>query len=120
MIYASEHYSTAMLEKLAHGNGDLPSNQHFVEITIPNGTSYVMAGPTNVPGWDDAACTASKTFGETWQQAKRSLLLIVPSIIARMEDNFLINPEHPEFPQVTHGLHRPVWWDARLFSRPAP
>jgi RES domain-containing protein len=27
----------------------------------------------------------------------------------------LINPEHPEFPRVTHSLHQPVWWDRRLF-----
>jgi hypothetical protein len=32
-----------------------------------------------------------------------------------MEYNFLFNPEHPEFPQVTRSLHRTVWWDDRLF-----
>ena len=35
VIYASEHYSTAMLEKLAHGSGRLPPNQHFIAIAIP-------------------------------------------------------------------------------------
>jgi hypothetical protein len=33
-----------------------------------------------------------------------------------MEQNILINHEHPEFPQLTHSLHQPVWWDARLFT----
>jgi hypothetical protein len=33
-----------------------------------------------------------------------------------MEENLLINPEHPEFPRVAHGLHRPVRWDVRLFQ----
>ncbi|MCW3477633.1 RES family NAD+ phosphorylase [Limobrevibacterium gyesilva] len=119
MIYAAERYATAMLEKLVHGSGSLPPNQHFIEITIPNGLSYEMLDPADMPGWADPACTASKKFGEAWQQEKRSVLLIVPSVVARMEHNFLINPEHPEFPRITHGLHRPVWWDTRLFSSPA-
>ena len=40
VIYASATYSTAMLEMLAHWNGVPPPNQHFIEITIPKGTSY--------------------------------------------------------------------------------
>ena len=39
MIYASQHYSTAMLEKLVRASGELPPNQHFIEITIPNGVT---------------------------------------------------------------------------------
>ncbi|HEY1934916.1 MAG TPA: RES domain-containing protein [Acetobacteraceae bacterium] len=115
MIYASQHYSTAMQEKLVRGSGSLPPNQHFIEITIPNGIDYEMVDPARLPGWDDPTCGVSKAFGASWQASKRSLLLIVPSVVARMEHNFLLNPEHPGFPQVTHGLHRPVWWDGRLF-----
>ena len=40
VIYASASYSTAMLEALVHWNGALPPNQHFIEVTIPKGTSY--------------------------------------------------------------------------------
>ena len=54
--------------------------------------------------------------GQVWQQQKRSLLLIVPSVVARIEKNFIINPEHPEFRHLTAGLHQPVWWDRRLFA----
>ncbi|SDE57458.1 RES family NAD+ phosphorylase [Belnapia rosea] len=116
MLYASEHYSTGMLEKLVHGSGRLPPNQHFVEITIPNGISYEVVEPSHLPGWDDPSGAVSKAHGEQWHGERRSLLLIVPSVVARMERNFLFNPEHPEFPKLTTGLHRPVWWDRRLFS----
>ena len=115
MIYASEHYSTALLEKLVHGSGSLPPNQHFIEITLPNGLSYEVVEPATLPGWDDPARTVAKAYGEAWQQARRSVLLFVPSVVARMERNVLINPDHPESTQITHGLHRPVWWDSRLF-----
>lgn len=116
VIYAAEHYSTAMLEKLANGSGHLPPNQHFIEITIPNGITYEVFEPAHLPGWDDAAATAAKTFGEHWQQTRRSAILLVPSIVARIEHNILLNPEHAEFSRITHGLHRPVWWDRRLFA----
>ena len=49
MLYASESYSTAMLEKLAHWNGALPPNQHFIEITILRGASYEVAAADIVP-----------------------------------------------------------------------
>lgn len=116
MIYASEHYSTAMLEKLVHGSGRLPPNQHFVEVTIDAGVSYEMFSEAHNPGWDAPTAAISKAYGEAWAQAGRSAILIVPSLVARMEHNILINPAHPEFGRIRPGLHRPVWWDARLFA----
>lgn len=115
VIYTSEHYSTAMLEKLVHGSGGLPPNQHFIEITLPNGVTYEFLTPAHLPGWDDPACAVSRRFGERWQAERRSLLLFVPSLVARVERNILINPEHPEFPRISHDLAQPVWWDARLY-----
>lgn len=116
MLYTSEHYSTAMLEKLVHGGGLLPPNQHFVEIQIPQLLSYEAFDPASLPDWAAADPHASQKFGEAWQVSKRSLLLFVPSVVARREKNILINPEHPEFHKVTGLLHEPVWWDSRLFS----
>lgn len=116
MIYASEHYSTAMLEKLIHGSGQLPPNQHFISITIPNGLTYEVASEAHVPGWDAPDPRAARGFGHAWRQAGRSVILLVPSLVARIERNILINPAHPEFPRITHSLHQPVWWDGRLFG----
>ena len=115
LIYASEHYSTAMLEIIANGAGQFPGNQHFIQITIPNGVSYELLNPAHLPGWDASRTAVSQGYGEAWHMSRRSLLLLVPSVVARMELNVLINPEHPEFPRITHSLHQPVWWDRRLF-----
>src|SRR3546814_17471767 len=51
MVYTSEHYSTAMLEKLVHANAILPPNQHFIRITIPNGTRFARFPGAAPPGW---------------------------------------------------------------------
>lgn len=115
MIYMSAHYSTAMLEKLVHGSGCMPPAQHFIEIMIPNGTSYETVEPAHLPGWDDPSCAIPQAFGAAWHRQQRSLILLDPSFVARMENNIRLNPDHPEYRMVTHGLHRPVWWDRRLF-----
>ena len=116
MIYASEHYSTAMLEKLVHGSGHLPPNQHFITLTVDAGVSYEVFSEPHQPGWDSAAATVSKAYGEDWRLSGRSAILMVPSVVARMEHNLLINPDHPDIGKIRASLHRPVWWDRRLFS----
>ena len=116
MIYASEHYSTALLEKLVHGSGALPPNQHFITITIPRGLTYEVFSQASMPGWDSLPATVSKAFGEAWCLERRSVALIVPSVVARVESNVLINPAHHEFRHVTTTLHEPVFWDRRFFG----
>ncbi|MGB3538703.1 MAG: RES family NAD+ phosphorylase [Mesorhizobium sp.] len=116
MIYAAEHYSTALLEKLVHGSGRLPPNQHFIRITVPSGVSYEAFSPAALPGWDTMPATVSKRFGEEWCRERRSLVLLVPSVVARLDRNVLINPAHPEFSRLETSLHEPVYWDRRLFG----
>ena len=96
--------------------GTLPPNQHFVRISVPRGASYEVFSPPALPGWDAMPASVSKAFGERWCLERRSLLLIVPSVIARLDRNFLINPAHPEFADIATSLHEPVFWDARLFA----
>lgn len=116
LIYTSQHYSTALLEKLVHGSGRLPPNQHYVEITLPRGLSYEIFSPPSLPGWDSMPATASKAFGERWCLERRSAILLVPSVIARLDSNILVNPGHPEFRMIEVSLHQPVFWDRRLFG----
>jgi RES domain-containing protein len=116
VIYSSEHYSTALLEKLVRGSGRLPPNQHFVTITIPRGASYETFSAPALPGWDSMPATVSKSYGETWCRDRRSAILIVPSVVARLDRNILINPAHPDFSLIEASLHQPVFWDRRLFA----
>lgn len=116
VIYSSEHYSTALLEKLVHGSGRLPPNQHFVTITLPRGLSYEMLSSPATPGWDTLPAGVSKAHGERWCIERRSAILIVPSVVARVDQNILINPAHPEFGEIEVSLHEPVYWDRRLFG----
>lgn len=116
ILYTSEHYSTAMLEKLVHAGSVLPPNQHYIRITIPNGTSYEIFQTAAHPGWDGKDESLCKAFGLQWYRERRSAILLVPSIPARVERNILINPQHPDAAGITHALPEPVWWDERLYG----
>ena len=117
VIYTSEHLSLAVLEKLVHYAGELPNGQHFVEITIPQGVSYEVAEPHSLSGWDRASHSVSQAFGAQWYAAKRSAILIVPSVVVRQERNVLINAEHPDTGRIKAGLETPLKWDRRLFEK---
>lgn len=105
-----------MLEKLAHANGMLPPNQHYIRITIPNGISYEVFQSAAHPGWDSQDESICKALGQQWHEEGRSALLLVPSIPARLERNILINPAHPDAAAITYDLPEPVWWDERLYG----
>ena len=61
----------------------------------------------------------ARHFGEQWFTEKRSLILIAPSVVARLDNNIMINVSHAEFRLVEAGLHLPVFWDRRLFGSAA-
>lgn len=116
VIYCCEHYSTALLEKLVHSNtGKIPQKQQWIEISIPAGTSYEVVTPHSLRGWDSPTQKVSKKFGDRWVKERRSVILIVPSIVARFDNNILVNEAHPEFRLITISLNQPVIWDSRLF-----
>ncbi len=117
VIYASEHYSTAMLEKLVHYSGALPKGQHFVSISIPAGTTYEAVTVHNLSGWERPDGTNARAFGAAWLDEARSAVLVVPSVVARMERNVLINPAHPDAAAIKPALEVPVPWDERLFDK---
>ena len=120
VIYASRSYSTAMLEKLAHWAGALPPNQHFIEITIPKGVGYEVVTADLVPDWFRPDAETARRFGRRWYAENRSAILIVPSVVARMEHNVVINRRHSDSEDLVVGLETPVWWDRRLFRRDRP
>ncbi|MCY4276290.1 MAG: RES domain-containing protein [Gammaproteobacteria bacterium] len=115
VIYASQHYSTAMLENLVKWNGTLPPNQHFIEITVPQGISYDVVTAESLPGLFDSNQELSRRYGRDWYAEARSAVLVAPSVVARVENNIVLNCQHPEFADISAGLETPVWWDARLF-----
>jgi RES domain-containing protein len=120
LIYASEHYATAILEKLVHaGRTTLPGAHHAAAIQIPDNVSTELFDPGAVPGWDADESAAARAFGDGWHTAQRTAVLVVPSLPGQpLERNFIINPAHPDSARITVEPPFDVVWDGRLFGPP--
>ena len=116
VIYASEHYSTAALETLVC-KGEMPRHQHYVEIEIPAGVTYEVVTNDSLAGWYDADGAVACAFGAARFGERLSAILIVPSVVARVEGNVLIHRHHEDGGSISVGLETPVYWDLRFFAR---
>ena len=116
VLYTSEHYSTALLEKLVHLNFILPKAMHWITISIPAGTRYETFPTHDTPGWDGASEAHCRRYGDGWIAAQRTPILFIPSIPARPDQNVLINLRHEEARTFSHTRPEPVPWDRRLFN----
>jgi RES domain-containing protein len=115
VIYAAETYAGALLEILVHASGSVPRSHGYVEIEIPSGLSIEEITQGDLPRWDAPSFEATQAFGDRWYDERRTPVLIVPSVVTRVERNVLINQEHPEFPLVRASQAVPVRWDSRLW-----
>ena len=118
-IYGSLSSACAMLDILAHaGIGRIPGTQQIVIAEVPDEDALVERHEqASLPdGWDAEDSGAARQFGDDWLASRRSLVLLVPSVVARLEFNAVVNPAHPDFSRVRVGAPEAVVWDRRLFG----
>lgn len=114
MVYTSESLALATLEATVH----LPSYELlkiYQCIPIIFDDSLVES-PDFIPEeWDlHPPGPASQFFGDQWVKKGRSPVLKVPSIIIPGEDNYLVNPNHPDFKKMSIGSPLDYPYDSRL------
>jgi RES domain-containing protein len=119
VIYASQSYSCAMLELLVHSNiGRVPLTHQAITVDVPESIKIEKIELTQLPiGWDWEANSQSRAVGDQWMDKKRSVILLVPSVVVKMEWNAVVNPAHPDFNRLVVSESVPVVWDKRLFER---
>jgi RES domain-containing protein len=106
-----------MLEILAHaGIGRVPPTQHLVIAEVLDELAVERHDSLSLPaGWEAEDSSVARQFGDDWLASARSLVLVVPSVVARLEFNAILNPGHPEFQKLIVSKPEPVIWDSRLF-----
>jgi RES domain-containing protein len=119
IIYTSDSFAGAMLEKLVHLNiNRIPASESWVECLIPDDVSVEILDGETLPDWDREDQHVSRIYGDEWFDSNRSLVLAVPSVVTRARSfNLLINQEHNEFRKLKPTKPQPVEWDQRLFLR---
>ncbi|MBP7393500.1 MAG: RES domain-containing protein [Zoogloea sp.] len=118
VIYASLSYGGAMLEILAHsGIGRVPTTHRYVIAEVPESVSVERYDATSLAeAWDAESTTSARRFGDQWLSGMRSAILLVPSVVARLEWNALVNPSHPQAARITLSKAERVVWGKRFFS----
>ena len=121
VIYGSLSYSCALLEILAHANiGRIPTTQRFVVADVPDRVSVASYDEQSLPvGWDSENSASARAFGDQWLKEERVAVSVVPSVIARLDRNALVNPLHPNANQLMVTAPEKIIGDKRLFERPS-
>ena len=118
-IYGLLSSACAMLEILAHASiGRIPDTQQIVIAEVPDEDALIERHePASLPeGWDAEDSGVARQLGDDWLASRRSLVLMVPSVVARLEFNAVVNPAHPDFSRVRVSAPEAVVWDRRLFG----
>lgn len=117
VIYTAESIALACLENLAHRSGEgLNANFRLVEINIPDDISSDSYSLDDLPdGWHTVrGYPFCQSLGAEWIEKNESCILRVPSSIIPDETNVLINPDHPDFHQISIQSVRDFSFDERL------
>jgi RES domain-containing protein len=72
--------------------------------------------PDDLPHWDSPSFETARAFGDRWYDQRRTPVLMVPSVVTRVERNILMNQEHPDFARIRASQPLPVRWDTRLWT----
>ena len=118
--YASEHESLAMLEYFVHLDADDPPPDLVLAIAdVPDDVRREQIGTDKLPPhWRETPAPAELIrYGDEFVERAECVLLVIPSALAPSENNWLINPQHPDFQRITLRETRALNYDPRLFHR---
>jgi RES domain-containing protein len=121
LSYASEHQSLAMLEYFVHiDKDDPPPDLVLATAQVPDEVTREILVAADLPlNWRDAAAPAELAqFGDDFAARGESCLLLVPSVLAPVENNLLVNSAHPDFRRIVVEEITPLRYDVRMFSEP--
>lgn len=119
VVYSASSIALSCIETVVHINqASFPFNRYLVQIKVPEPVydqAEILTDKTAPVGWDavPAGLTSIK-FGNEWLSSRKSLLLIVPSVIIPEEFNVLINPGHEDISKITVKKIRKWIYDPRM------
>lgn len=96
-VYCTENISLAVLEVLVHiKKYKRPEDYHLVTLAIPESIKPMQINASKLKRtWkDDFSYT--RFMGNEFLKSAQGLLMKVPSAIVEQENNFIINPKHPD------------------------
>jgi len=119
LAYASEHQSLAMLEYFVHLDPqDAPEDLVLATADVPDSVSRQVITVKDLPrNWRETPAPPELAqTGDEFAKKGKKCVLVLPSALAVNENNWLINPGHPEFERIVVNPPGPLHYDARMFE----
>lgn len=117
-MYASATASLAVLEVFANvSQAELLAAYMLISCTFDEAVVERVAANDLPKGWRASPGPPElRAIGDEWLSSARSVVLQVPSAILEHENNYLLNPLHPDFKRVTRSRPEPFRFDLRLLK----
>jgi RES domain-containing protein len=98
---------------------DPPDDLVLATAEVPESLSREHVEASGLPAnWREVpAPPGLARIGDEFVKNAEHCLLLVPSALAVSENNWLINPQHSEFKQITVNQAEPLRYDPRLFGK---
>lgn len=117
VVYGSEHKSLAALEILVHLNPHNPIHYLAFKFTFPEALTETLPFNSLPHGWrEEPPSPSTQLFGDQWAKSLRSAVLAVPSVIIPEEQNYVLNPAHPDFRKIKISEGERFSFDPRLLA----
>jgi len=115
-VYASLSPAGAVLEFIAHLDGEKPVDLMLAVASVP--AECVVASESLPPNWRERPYRDDvRALGDRWVASRRSLALQLPSVLCEHVQNLLINPEHADAARIKIDHIEPFTLDPRLLNR---
>jgi RES domain-containing protein len=119
VVYTSQSLSLATVELWVHVDPEEPLTSYVaVAADIPVNLSIHRFEEAQLPSaWrDDPSPNELRELGTAWLLSKATPVACVPSAATPGEYNYLLNPEHPEFNQISINNPIPFVFDHRMWK----
>lgn len=116
MVYTSAHASLAILEVLVglDDSGMLPAYS-LASVDFDETLIERLDVASLPPDWRQSPAPPElQRIGDLWLNSKSSAVLAVLSAVVDTEENYLINPQHPDFARLRINSPKPFEFDSRL------
>lgn len=120
LSYASEHQSLAMLEYFVHLDADdAPPDLVLAIADVPDDVGREQLNEKKLPeNWRATPAPAGLTgYGDEFVTRAENCVLVVPSALAPRENNWLLNPQDPDFRKIKIQATKSLTYDPRFFQR---
>jgi RES domain-containing protein len=109
-----------MLEYFVHLDKDDPPDDLVLAVAeVADNLGRTTVETTSLPGnWRDSAASPKLArVGDEFAQEAEHCLLLVPSVLVPSENNYLINPAHPDYKKIVVLPVQPLHYDPRMFGK---